>query len=90
MTEESELKGEVITHQPESTRPALLPVTQAPLFPPPHITEVIPDVIVKATSRPGVGAEVPHVSNNGAVGSGGSDDNNDNNTQVHEIQPKKN
>lgn len=60
--EGSEVKtGEVVTYQPQP----LWPVTQAPLSPP-------PDVIVKATDRPGVGAEIPHVSHSGAVGSGGS------------------
>ncbi|XP_076143233.1 aggrecan core protein-like isoform X2 [Alosa pseudoharengus] len=72
---ESEVKvGEVVTHQPETTKPVWWPVTQAPLFPPPDVTEVIPDLvpdlIVKATARPVVEAEIPHVSYSGAVGSG--------------------
>ncbi|XP_063045384.1 aggrecan core protein-like isoform X2 [Engraulis encrasicolus] len=67
---ESELKGEVVTHQPESTRPAVWPVTQAPLFPPPDATQVIPNVIIKATSQPDVRAELPGGSHCGAVGSG--------------------
>ncbi|XP_062404731.1 aggrecan core protein-like [Sardina pilchardus] len=70
---ESEVKvGEVVTHQPDTTRPVWWPVTQAPLFPPPDVTEVtpdlVPDLIVRATARPAVEAELPQTSYSGAVG----------------------
>ncbi|KAL2088312.1 hypothetical protein ACEWY4_015211 [Coilia grayii] len=66
----SEVKGEVVTHQPESTVPTTWPVTQTSLFPPPNISEGTSDVIVAATTRPDVRQEIPGGSHCGAVGSG--------------------